>query len=67
MGDYMKMEDFLRFVEKGYLIDDDGLGYLCSSENTRTDPKILIYPSDVDYKFYKEYLYTFPGVMWYNR
>jgi len=67
MGDYINMENFLRYVEKEYFIDYDGFGCLCSSENTPVNPKILIYPSEVDYKFDRNYLNNFPGIMWYNK
>lgn len=67
MGDYMKMEDFLRYVEEGYLIDYDGSGVLCTSKNIKTDPVILINPSDVECNFDRNYLNNFAGVIWYNR
>ncbi len=67
MDDYIKMKDFLKYVKEGDLIDYDGFGCLCSSKNIKTNPEILINPSDVNNKFDRNYLKNFSGVVWYNR
>lgn len=60
-GDIFTTEKFIKYVEEGYFIDEDGFGYY-ATKNAKSD--VEIYPSDITEKIYRK---DFSHIIWFNR
>lgn len=64
-GDLFTIEDWLKDVEDGYLIDYDGFGSFSDGKNVLKGFDNLVYPSDAKKPNFNPKKFT--HIVWYNR